>query len=377
MKVKMKIHTDCKFYSGDKPCEFHKRDGRKCDGCDAYEKMGEKILIIKLDALGDVLRTTAILPALIKKYPRASITWITRRSAVPLLKNINHIDRLLAVEDNYLEFILNEKFDLGICLDADPLSASILSLARCDEKKGFVTNPFGKAIPANRAAETWWRMGVDDELKRKNNLTYQQIIYDICDLEPPIHKPLISETYLNPGFIHGSKLRSKLDRYEGKIVGINTGGGSRWQWKKWISDYYVELIRLLKHEYPDIPIILYGGPDEVEFNKKIVDKVGNKVLDAGCKNSLLDFVSLVSLSDIFFTPDSLGFHIATALDKTVVALVGPTSPWELEVYGKGEIIYPPMECIACYLKKCNKSANCMQSIKPLTVFNTIKKYLDK
>jgi heptosyltransferase-2 len=37
-------------------------------------------LIIKLDAMGDVLRTTALLPALVEAHPRASITWITRRN---------------------------------------------------------------------------------------------------------------------------------------------------------------------------------------------------------------------------------------------------------------------------------------------------------
>ena len=45
-----------------------------------------RILIIKLEAVGDVLRTTCILHGLKEKYPKSEITWITCKSAVPLFR---------------------------------------------------------------------------------------------------------------------------------------------------------------------------------------------------------------------------------------------------------------------------------------------------
>lgn len=371
----MNVKNDCKYYLGYKPCVFHKKDKRSCENCLDYERFENKILIIKLDALGDVLRTTSILPALAKKYPHAQITWLTRKNAKELLHKNPFIHRILAVEENYLEFVINEFFDLGICLDADPLSASILSLAKCKEKKGFITNKYGKAIPANKEAEKWWLMGIDDNLKRKNRQTYQEIIYEICGISPPIQKPYLSEEIINHQLIRQFKIENNLENYKGKIIGINTGGGKRWQWKKWILDYYVELINELKTNYPNIPIILYGGPEEIDFNDKILKIVGEKVVDAGCLNSLSNFISLVSLSDVLVTPDSLGFHISVALNKTTIVLVGPTSPWELDVYSNGDIIYPDLACIGCYLNKCDKKPNCMENITPNKIFKTIQKYL--
>jgi len=41
------------------------------------------VLIVKLDAMGDVLRSTALLPPIVEAHPRAAITWITRTRLGP------------------------------------------------------------------------------------------------------------------------------------------------------------------------------------------------------------------------------------------------------------------------------------------------------
>ncbi len=341
-----------------------------------FSPISERILIIKLDALGDVLRTTSVLPALKDRYPHSAITWITRQNAQSLLSN-RYIDRCLVVEDHYLEFILNERFDLGICLDADPLSATILSLADCQEKRGFIADENGAAIPANTEAEEWWLMGLNDHVKKQNRKTYQEIMYEICGLDKQAHRPILPDSIVNESLIETFKNHHGIPSDNKTVIGINTGGGSRWQWKKWPLDYYISLLQTLKNHYPNLPIILYGGPEEIEFNKEIENNIQSGIIDVGCTNSINDFVSLVAISDIFLTPDSLGFHIATALEITTFVLVGPTSPWELDVYGKGEVLYPELDCIACYLERCDRDPNCMRSLTPEIVFEKIEKSIER
>lgn len=361
------IKTDCFFYEGSKPCAFHKKDGRLCNNCEDYKRIESRILIVKLDALGDVLRTTSILPALKKKYPNSHITWITKERALPILKSISLINRVFCVERNFIEYILNETFDVGICLDSDSYSSSILSIASCKNKYGFIADKSGNPVPVDENGRGWWLMGLNDKLKRDNRKTYQEIIHTICNLQYEKHHPLIGESIINENLIDKFINENGINRGE-KIIGINTGGGNRWEWKKWILDYYCQFISLIKSKYPDFQIILFGGPEEIDFNKEIFAKVGNMVIDAGCHNTLEEFISKVKLSDIFLTSDSLGFHIASALKIKSLVLVGPTSPWELEVYDNGEIIYPDIECLSCYLNKCNKVPNCMQMITPTKVF---------
>ena len=76
----MILKTDCKHFPGNKPCIPSKTEGKKCDDCNYYNPVDFKILIIKLDATGDVLRTTSILPALKREYPKSHITWLTKKT---------------------------------------------------------------------------------------------------------------------------------------------------------------------------------------------------------------------------------------------------------------------------------------------------------
>jgi ADP-heptose:LPS heptosyltransferase len=373
----MIINTDCKYYLGNKPCIYHKIDKRPCENCTKYKQFKKRVLIIKLDALGDVLRTTSILPSLVKKFPDSHITWVTKSNASVLLKNNEYINRVLTIETNYLDYIINEEFDLGICLDADNMGATILSISKCKEKLGFYVNSSGQLIPANKEAEKWYRLGLNDTLKKTNRETYQRIIYKICLLDGEIYKPqYIIEKGSDEYGIEFSR-KNKLEKYK-VIIGINTGGGSRWECKSWIKEYYIELINKLHYLSNEIGIILFGGEKEKELIKFISDNIKFPVIDAECYSSVNKFAEVINLTDIFLTPDTLGFHLSIALDKYTIVLVGPTSPWELDVYGKGKILYNEnLDCIACYDTVCKKNKECMISLTPDYILKKITKRINE
>jgi ADP-heptose:LPS heptosyltransferase len=368
------IKTDCRGYRGSMPCILHKKDAMVCENCSAYDPIKTRILIIKLGAIGDVLRTTSILPALLRKYPGAEITWITKANATPLLQGNPRIDRLLSVEEDYLEYLHNERFSLGICLDADLHSATINSIADCQEKLGFVADRSGKIKPASDTAVEWWLMGLNDGMKRQNRKTYQHIMYEICQLPFPVQRP---ELHLNNGYeLPGQKLREETSLCAArKIVGINTGGGGRWQLKKWTAAGYIDCIRLLKKKLPDIGLLLLGGPEEADLNREIMEAVGDSVVDGGCLNSLLEFAGKVKAVDVLFTADSLAMHVGVALEIPTIVVVGPTSPWELDVFGKGAVLHSDLDCLACYRTQCDKVVNCMNSLSPEHAFTKISEYL--
>ena len=345
----MRIHTDCRHYRTSVPCSFHKRTGASCDACAQYAPAEERLLIVKLDAMGDVLRTTTCLEPLKRQHPRSHVTWITRAEAVPLLAGNPHIDRVLVVGSNYLEFVQAEVFDLALGPDADALSASIMLCAQAHEKRGFIADRRGGVIPLNTAAETWWRMGVNDHLKRQNRRTYGEWLYDICELPPPIARP-----WFRPS---AAALAAAERLFDGSApraaarVCFNTGAGARWEEKRWKCQHYVELARLVHDRWPAIAIALVGGPREKEFNAALLESnVG--FIDAGTDNSIDGFAALIAASDCVLTSDSLGYHVACAVDTPAVCVVGPTSPWELDCYGTNRVLHAGLDCIACYLPNC-------------------------
>ena len=85
------IHEDCRHFRGDIPCKPNKEFGVHCDGCEYYDPIAENILIIKLGAAGDVLRTTPILHRLKIDNPQARIWWLTLSPELVPLSNVDKI----------------------------------------------------------------------------------------------------------------------------------------------------------------------------------------------------------------------------------------------------------------------------------------------
>ncbi len=91
----MIVHFDCRHFRGDRPCAPHKKEGVHCENCVYYSPINTRVLVIKLDTVGDVLRTTSILPGLRATYPEARIDWITREEAVPIFEGNPFVDQVI------------------------------------------------------------------------------------------------------------------------------------------------------------------------------------------------------------------------------------------------------------------------------------------
>ena len=92
-----------------------------------------------------------------------------------------------------------------------------------------------------------------------------------------------------------------------------------------------ELIDKLNNQIKNSKILLFGGPEEKERNKKIKNLVKADIIDAGCDNSLMEFASLVNLCNVLVTSDSLALHIGVALKKKIICYFYPTSASEIEL----------------------------------------------
>ncbi|MBZ0199850.1 MAG: glycosyltransferase family 9 protein [Ignavibacteriaceae bacterium] len=369
----MILKTDCKFFPGDRPCSFNKNLGIKCDDCKYYSPVIYKILIIKLEAAGDVLRTTSLLFALKDKYPNSHICWITKRNSIPLFNNNILIDEVIAFEAPELNARLQtEEFDLLIHPDASPVSSAIASIVKAKEKRGYILNTKGKVVPANSAAEEWLEMGAFDDLKKKNKKTYQQILHEIAEVDYNKGEIIINLSPAELLFLEDFRKRNALGKFK-HIIGLNTGASKRWQLKQWRFEGYKELILKLT-ERKDVGILLYGGPEEVEKNKQL-KKLFPALIDTGTENSLRQFFALLNLSDVVITGDTLALHAATALKKNIICVFGPTSSNEIEDYGRVIKISPKMDCLVCYKPTCDFKPNCMDLISSDDIYNEVIKLI--
>ena len=362
----MLIRSDCLHFRGDRPCAPHKRTGVHCDVCAEYTKTAYRILIVKLDAIGDVLRTTCILTALHKQWPASHVTWLTRQSAKALFNGNPHVHRVETVEAEAWISLATEQYDLVINLDSSPVSARLATMANAERKFGFGYDPRGFVFPFNKEAREWFEMGLFDDRKLQNEKTYQTIAHEICQLDP-VEQRL--HLYLNDDEREWAKQQRESwgGHHRQPVIGLNTGASDRWPHKKWTLEGYVELINGLypylqeKHGVEPL-IVLLGGESERERNKEIVARTHGRSVDARTDRELRRFFALLELCDLVVTGDTLGMHAACALDKFVVAIFGPTSITEIDLYGRGVKLVSDAPCVGSYLSDCDVTPTCMERI---------------
>jgi heptosyltransferase-2 len=376
MKISV-IHTDCRHYKTDRPCSPHKETGVECDGCTYYDPIKTRVLIVKLDAIGDVLRTTSLLKPLKEKYPNSEVTWLTKNASVELLHNNPYVDQVIAKGADALELLLTKQFDVVLNPDTSETSTRLATLAKAKQKFGYVFSDDGTIIPLNAAAERWYFMGINDRLKKENKKSYQDILLEVCEL-PAVDNPIIWQ--LTENELEQAKRFANehaINFSQQPVIGLNTGAGGRWKWKKWTLEGYSELIRLIIAQMPGAKIVLYGGPEEIERNAYLHALAPEHVVDTGTDNSLRKFGALVSLCDVMVTGDTLGMHVATAQGKRIVALFGPTSAHEIKLYGRGDKIVPKnLNCLCCYLSDCDVTPACMERIQSQEVFASVREHMD-
>jgi len=363
------IRDDCVYFIGEKPCQFK----RVCEGCPHYTPFPMKILIIKGRALGDVLRTTALLPGLKRKYPASHLTWLVDEESLDLLCHNPYLDRIIPFRWQDLLRFLAEEYQVLICLDKEIPSTALATHIKSDHKFGFGLNRHGNLAVFNKASQYAYRLGVDDDLKfNKNTKTYQEIIYEACELDYQkdryIYQLVSEDRKKAQTFLQRQKLKKNKP-----WIGINTGAGSKFETKRWPRERFLELVNLLT-ENQKAAVFLLGGEKEETVNRWIEKKASAKVYNTGCANTLREFAGFLSFLDLVVSSDSLAMHLALALQKKTVVLFGSTSPQEIELYGLGQKIFAGVDCSPCYKAHCS-DLKCMEAISAQDVYQAIVKLI--
>jgi len=371
-----KISFDCRFFKGDRPCKWHKEEGEICP-CRHYGPVAERILIIKLDAMGDVLRTTCILPGIKRRWPDSFISWITRPESVDLLEKNPFIDEILPYGPDSLVHLGCRTFDVVVNLDAGKISSGMASMAGSGEKIGYVLDPKGFVTATNQEADQWLRMGVFDDLKKSNQRTYQEIMGSILGLPRDELRYVMELTDAEKEAGRKSLEEIGVD-VSRKILAIHAGAGGRWPLKRWRIEGFRDLIREVQDRSDSsVQICLLGGPGEAEINREILRGLKGPVFDSGCHNPVRKLASIIRCCSVVLSGDSLPMHIALAMGTRVVVLFGPTSFAEVELFEMGEKVYPDLDCLVCYRNECSVSPNCMESISLPMVKSAVFRQLDR
>ena len=358
------VKFDCRHFRGHIPCRPNKERGKVCTTCDEYEKISKRILVIKLGAIGDVIRTTPLAAAFRRKHPGCRITWITLSPDV-LPRDL--VDEVRRPDATGLFTVLGGKYDIAINLDKDPEACLLLAGVKAAKKFGFTWKD-GHIAPATPAAGHKIVTGLFDSLSQANTKSYLEEIFEVCGMsfageEYQIRRdPTAEERWRREVAAHSA----------GKpVVGLNTGCGKRWTTRLWPADSWIALVGRLR-EAGSFPLLM-GGPDEDAQNLEYAKRTGAWYPG---HFPLGEFIALSAATDVIVTQVSMMMHIATALRKPLVLMNNIFNPQEFELYGRGVIVQPSTGCDCYYGETCTRARHCMLDLGVDHVVDEIAGLLD-
>jgi len=350
---------ECRWFSGYKPCKFActKSDHSHCETVD------KRIAIVSLDAMGAVLRATCLLTPILRKYPKAHITWITLPNCKALLANNPHIHRLLTVEGTSWSSLMYLQFDILYATDKSVEAGSLAELLQAKEKWGFGLTPTGVIRPFTKEANYSYQMGLDDNLKfHINQQPETQILTEAMGLEWRRDPYVLELTKEEKEEVAKRKqtLANQLPTPPLGFLGYNTGCSLLFSYKRFTVERAIEMVSSWLTAYPKHAILLLGGREDTERQRAIKAAFAHDpfVINTPTEEGLRSGVLWMATSDVVFSGCSLGMHIAIALKKRVVAWFGVSCIQEIDLYDRGVKIQSPVPCSPCWKKTCNNTPKC-------------------
>lgn len=363
--------TSCRYFSGYKPCG----KSETCDQlCPSLSIPSIRLLVISLEAMGSVLRSTVILPSLKRKYPNCHITWLTKKPSDKMLTPNPLIDRILTTSAEDLLALEALEFDVSFCLEKSLEAGGILNRVKSDLQFGFkVDKRTGAVLPETKAATELWEIGINDHKKFfENKKSEAQLITEALELGPykshSYYCPL-TEKENN----EAQKLKHSWTAGHRLLVGINTGCSDFIKYRRLTVEFHRKLIAEIKRSF-GAQVVLLGGPEETLKNQRI--GYGLDIIESNTKGGpRLGLVS-TKACDIVVSGDSLGMHMSIAMERFTVAWFGPTCDQEIDLFGRGVKIRSEASCGPCWKRLCQKTPMCYDLVSLDKILDGVQKGIE-
>jgi len=302
--------------------------------------MKKRILIIKVGATGDVVRTTVLLHA----FANDDVVWVTAQKNMRVLPdNFQALSRVIAIEDvSSCEELKSEVFDLVLSLDDDIQSVKLASSLSFKKLTGAYYDKDNQKIEYTDDSAAWFDLSLisrhgkymADKKKYEANKSVQQYLYQMIGLN------FNGEEYLIPEEI--------IAEPNPRLIGIENRAGARWLSKTWNG--YEQLSQKLKENAYDV--CFFCERDDIR-----------------------DYMRDIAKCSLIVTGDTLAMHFALALKIPTVAIFTCTSPQEIYDYQRMEKVISPYLWYAFY--KTEYVPEAVESITLDVVWEAVEKVRKK
>ncbi|NOS99609.1 MAG: lipopolysaccharide heptosyltransferase II [Phycisphaerales bacterium] len=341
----------------------------------------QNILLIKPSSLGDIIHALPVLHGLRIRYPDAVISWLVAAPFAPLIADhpqLNHIinfdrarfgrmTRSAAAASAFIAFIRDlrdRQFDLVIDLQGLFRSGFLAWITGAEVRIGFAAaRECAPLFYTHRVAGTDQRVAHAADrnwtIARALDIGDMPMHFDLAVTDAERHRAADILTSVN------------IDPTAPFVALLP---GARWETKRWSPDRLTAVIDQLWRDH-SVPSVLVGAPDERDLCDSVASSTHIATPNLAGRTNLRDLVAILDRAAAVLTHDSGPMHIAAALNRPLVAILGPTNRHRTGPYGRAaSVVQADLPCVPCYLKKlsqCPYDHKCMTSVDAADVARRI------
>ncbi|MBP1627607.1 MAG: rfaC 2 [Holophagaceae bacterium] len=344
--------------------------------------MPKKILVIRLSAIGDVVRTVPSVLALRSLYPQATIHWLVEDRCAEIITGLEGIDGLriaprrawnklkgLARFRAMLAFgreLKAEGYDLVVDFHGVAKSGFLAFLTRSPRRVGY---PKGIAKEGAHIFLTERVPLVAGRLSRYDRNFLLPRYFDPAVAEPEPTLPIgEGDRSMALGFLaeHGLVPKGYAFLYPGTSkVGA---------YKRWPAESFGRVADLVWERF-GVPAVIGWGPGEEEMVERLV-KAAKHPVHVLPLTSMKEMAAVLEQARIYIGGDTGPLHIASLVHTPALAIYGPSDPVLNEPWRKTpfRIVRTGIDCSPCRNRKCDH-LSCLRLLEPERVAAVVSELL--
>jgi heptosyltransferase-2 len=271
------------------------------------ERSPRRILVIRLQATGDVIITFPFVQLLKNQHPETKIDFLTRKSQVAMVENLAAVETVIPFTDSHrrwpqiismiliLPKLLFGRYDVVLDLQVTKFSAITRRLL-------FPTafTEFEKFTPFTAADRNWKAIQASGLLTR-------------------FEHPKISFKDKNRGL---SILQENGWDGQKDLIVLNPGGA--FKSRNWPTESYAVFAKIWLKKYPESQFLLLGVQKIAEKADLLKKELGADLINLVAKTTLPEAFGIISKTRLVLSEDSGLMHMAWALKIPTIALIGST-----------------------------------------------------
>ena len=331
-----------------------------------------KILVVNVNWMGDVIFSVPVFKALKKAYPQATISCLAVPRVKEILESNSYVDEIIIYDEEghhrspWAKFKLisqlrAEKFDIAFLLHRSWTRALLVFLSGIPQRVGYDTKGRGlflthkvKPIPGQVHRSDHYLRVVESYGIKVEDHSCDLVVS--AEMQKEMKRILMEQGIGSDDF----------------LVVVHFAGN--WDLKRWPKENFAKLIERL-HKDMAAKVVLPGSAKEIELAKEIVDLSQVKPVILAGQTSLKLLAALLRRADLVISADSGPLHLANSVGTDVIGLFGPTRPEVTGLRGRGKAVYLQKDVGCnkepCYNLDCPDNI-CMRAIKVDEVINGIK-----